>query len=190
MASRHTQIHTHLSQPAPPAWVFQPPEAAFDTLPSHHSALFINISVVLCLILTCLLSGFGPNVLRHKRCYFFFEKSYVAIVFLLKVWHLCWIWLQDLHAMRGKSLNGFCLKLFFCKQTKGLLPAFILPRLPRTVRLTFSRPLPRSARGHEVRKRSQLDKCRPVFLTLSCLALCKPLPLILSLNISLFLHNF
>lgn len=74
---------------------------------------------------------------------------------------------------------------------KGLLPALILPCLPWTVRLwfTFSRPLPRSVRGHEVRNRSQRDKCRPVFLTLSCLALCKPLPLILSLLISLSLST-
>ncbi len=74
---------------------------------------------------------------------------------------------------------------------KGLLLALILPRLTRTVRLwfTFSRPLPWSARGHKVRKRSQRDKCRPVSLTLSCLALCKPLPPLSSFLKSLSMSN-
>lgn len=95
--------------------------------------------------------------------------------------------------MRGKSL--YCMVFVWSDSTakrlmgKGFLPALILPRLPWTVRLwfTFSRPLPWSARGHEVRKRSQRDKCRPVSLTLSCLALCKPLPpLSFFLKVSLY----
>lgn len=84
----------------------------------------------------------------------------------------------------------FCLKWFFCKKTKGLLPALILPFHGPFHGLWDSlSPDLWSARGHEVRKRSQLDKCSPVFLTLSCLAPCKPLPLILSLNISLSFYT-
>lgn len=84
----------------------------------------------------------------------------------------------------------FCLKWFFCKKTKGLLPALILPFHGPFHGLWDSlSPDLCSARGHEVRKRSQLDKCSPVFLTLSCLAPCKPLPLILSLNISLSFYT-